>query len=103
MEMDFYKGRLRSHGLDVMIPGRAEREMIHRVIYDELVQGRVLDGSRRTYLGIIEDLVVRGAEGIIAGCTEIELLVTSRDVSVPYFPTTRLHALAAVEAALDDG
>lgn len=100
MEMDFYRGRLEAHGLRVLIPGEAERAVINEVIYDELVQGRILDSSRKSYLEIIDGLVAAGAQGVIAGCTEIELLVTPDDVAVPYFPTTRIHALAAVDAAL---
>ena len=100
MEMDFYSGRLESHGLEVVVPDATDRAVVNTVIYDELVQGLVLDASRDSYLEIIGRLVATGAEGVIAGCTEIELLVTPEDVSIPYFPTTRLHALAAVLAAL---
>ncbi|MDJ0952738.1 MAG: aspartate/glutamate racemase family protein [Acidimicrobiia bacterium] len=100
MEMDFYRGRLEAHGLRVLIPGEADRRVVNDVIYDELVQGRVLAESRRRYLAIIDRLIAAGAHGVIAGCTEIELLVTADDVAIPYFPTTRLHALAAVDAAL---
>ena len=100
MEMDFYSGRLESHGLEVLTPPAADRTVVHDVIYDELVQGKVLDSSRDRYLEIIDRMVASGAQGVIAGCTEIELLVTPDDVSIPYFPTTRLHALAAVNAAL---
>jgi len=67
-----------------------------------LVQGQIRDESRTRYIGIIDRLVARGAQGVIAGCTEIELLVTPDDVEIPYFPTTRLHALAAVDAALEE-
>ena len=100
MEMDFYAGRLEDHGLAVLIPETGDREMINAVIYNELVRGRILTESRIRYLEIIDRLIDAGAQGVIAGCTEIELLVTRDDVSVPYFPTTRLHALAAVEVAL---
>lgn len=100
MEMDFYSGRLEAHGLSVMIPSEADRTVIHDVIYGELVQGRIVDASRDAYVAIINELAARGAQGVIAGCTEIELLVTPSDVSMPYFPTTRIHALAAVDAAL---
>ncbi len=100
MEMDFYRGRLESHGLTVLIPNEEDRTVVHDVIYDELVQGVVRDDSRDRYLEIIERLVAAGAEGVIAGCTEIELLVTPHLVDIPYFPTTQLHALAAVDAAL---
>lgn len=100
MEMDFYAGRLEDHGLAVLIPETGDREVINAVIYNELVRGRILAESRIRYLEIIDRLIDAGAQGVIAGCTEIELLVTRDDVSVPYFPTTRLHALAAVEVAL---
>jgi aspartate racemase len=99
MEADFYAGRLRDrHGVEVTVPDEADRSVIHDVIYDELVQGVVSDQSRRAYLEIIGR--ANGADGVIAGCTEIELLVGPDDVPVPYFPTARLHALAAVDFAL---
>jgi aspartate racemase len=100
MEMDFYRGRLESHGLEVLVPDGTDRAVINAIIYDELVQGEIRGESRGRFLEIIDRLVARGARGVIAGCTEIELLVTPDDVGVPYFPTARLHALAAVDAAL---
>ncbi len=101
MEHDFYRGRLETvHGLDVAVPDDVERADIHRVIYEELVLGRIVPESRERYLEIIDRMIGAGAEGVIAGCTEIELLVTAGDVDVPYFPTTRLHAEAAVDWAL---
>jgi len=101
MEDDFYRGRLeRRHGLDVRVPDPRDRGIIHDVIYDELVRGVILSASRDRYLTIVSSLVMGGAEGVIAGCTEIELLITADDISVPYFPTTRLHAEAAVDWAL---
>jgi aspartate racemase len=101
MEQDFYRGRLESRpGLDVAIPDDAGRAVVHDVIYDELVKGVVDADSRTRYLGIIDSLVEGGAQGVIAGCTEIELLVEPHHVTVPYFPTTQLHAEAAVEWAL---
>lgn len=102
MEEDFYRGRLESrHGLDVRVPDAAARTTIHRVIYEELVTGIVSDSSRQAYLDIIGELTAAGAQGVIAGCTEIELLVKPHHVDVPYFPTTRIHAAAAVDWALD--
>jgi aspartate racemase len=101
MEHDFYRGRLAGHGLAVLVPDEPDRTTVHDVIYDELVQGVVSDTSRAAYLDVIDRMVDRGARGVIAGCTEIELLVRPEDVALPYFPTTRLHALAAVDAALD--
>ncbi len=103
MEHDFYRGRLAAHGLDVVVPDEPDRTTVHQVIYDELVRGIVRGESKQAYLGVIERLVERGAQGVIAGCTEIELLVGPGDLAVPYFPTAAIHAAAAVEAALGDG
>ncbi len=101
MEEDFYRGRLTSrHGLEVLVPPEEDREIIHRVIYDELVVGVIKESSRREYIRIMEELIAQGAEGIILGCTEIGLLVKDGDVSVPLFDTTRIHAEAAVDEAL---
>jgi aspartate racemase len=101
MEHDFYKGRLiHNFGLDVLVPNEADRNIIHRVIYEELVQGKNLDTSRTEYKRIMQSLIADGAEGIILGCTEIELLVKQEDSRVPLFPTTQIHATAAVEFAL---
>lgn len=101
MEQDFYKGRLReNYGLEVLIPAPADREIIHCVIYDELCLGIIRDESREHYRSIMAGLVAAGAECIILGCTEIELLVRDEDSRVPLFPTTRIHALAAVDYAL---
>lgn len=100
MEEDFYRGRLVAHGLEVAIPSEPDRTFVHDVIYDELVRGVIHPGSRRKYIDVISALVETGAEGVIAGCTEIELLVKPGDVDVPFFPTTTLHALAAVDWAL---
>jgi aspartate racemase len=101
MEAEFYAGRLASqHGLDVRIPNETARNEVHRIIYDELVQGVIDDDSRQTYINIASELIDGGVEGIIAGCTEIELLLRGDDLDVPYFPTTRLHATAAVDLAL---
>ncbi|MFG3229222.1 aspartate/glutamate racemase family protein [Kitasatospora sp. NPDC048194] len=101
MEQDFYRGRLASHGLEVLVPEEDARALVHRVIYEELCVGIVREESRAAYRRVIGDLVAAGAEGVILGCTEIELLVRPEDSPVPVFPTTRLHAKAAVAAALD--
>jgi len=101
MEQDFYKGRLADvHGLDVVVPDAADRATVHRVIYDELVQGKVEAASRDAYRAVIGRLVAAGAEAIILGCTEIMLLVGPEDSAVPLYDTTGLHAAAAVELAL---
>lgn len=102
MEMSFYRERLERYGLAVIVPGEADRTVVDRVIFGELVKGRIVPESRSRYLEIIHRLVVSGARGVIAGCTEIELLVTADHVDIPYFPTTRIHAMAAVDAALDE-
>jgi len=101
MEQDFYAGNLRCFGdLDVLVPDVAGRELVHRVIYEELCVGHVLDASRDAYLRVIDDLVTRGAEGVVLGCTEIMLLIGPNDAHVPLFDTTTLHAEAAVDFAL---
>jgi len=103
MEEDFYRGRLVDrHGLTVVVPDAPSRERIHRVIYDELVVGKVLGGSRAALVGAIATMMQQGAEGIILGCTEIGLLIRPGDVRVPVFDTTVVHALAAVDYALAD-
>ncbi len=101
MEQAFYKGRLADRfGLDVLVPGDEDRAAVHRVIYDELVQGRVEPASRDTYREVIGRLVERGAQAIILGCTEIMLLVRPEDSAVPLFDTTAIHAESTVERAL---
>ncbi len=100
MEQDFYRDRLAAHGLDVLVPDADDRAEVHRIIYEELVVGVVRDDSRDTYRGVIQRLADRGAEGVILGCTEIELLVGQDDSPVPVFPTTRLHAELAADHAL---
>jgi aspartate racemase len=102
MEMTFYSDRLQQHGIEVLVPDEPDRTIVHDIIYDELVRGVVSPASRAEYLRIIEGLVASGAQGVIAGCTEIELLVTPEDVGVPMFPTARIHALAAAERALEE-
>ncbi len=104
MEHDFYKGRLiNNFGLDVLVPEKADRDIVHRVIYEELVLGKIVKSSRREYIRIMHDLLTQGAEGVILGCTEIELLIKDGDCSAPLFPTTKIHAIAAVEKALEQG
>ncbi|MFB6838545.1 aspartate/glutamate racemase family protein [Streptomyces sp. NPDC056361] len=100
MEQDFYRGRLEAGGLDICVPDSDGRALVHRVIYEELCLGIVREESRTAYREVIRDLVAAGAEGIILGCTEIELLIGPEDSPVPVFPTARLHAEAAVNAAL---
>jgi aspartate racemase len=101
MEEDFYRGRLREkHGLEVVIPDTPDRQTVDRVINEELSIGVIKDSSRSAYQGIIASLVEKGAQGVILGCTEIPLLVKPADSPVPVFDTTRIHAEAAVDLAL---
>ena len=101
MEQDFYAGRLKEkHGLRVILPSKEDREIVHRVIYEELVLGVVRDESRREYLRIMDALRAQGAEGVIEGCTEIVMLVQQAHTDIPLFDTTSIHAQAAVEMAL---
>ena len=103
MEEDFYRGRLSGrHGLEVLVPEAGDREIVHRVIYDELCRGQVRDASRREYRRILGDLAARGAQGVILGCTEISLLVGADDAPVPVFDTTEIHACCAADSALED-
>jgi aspartate racemase len=102
MEEDFYKTRLiEKHGLEVIVPEESERTEIHRVIYEELVLGKILENSREVYHKIIGRLAARGAEGIILGCTEIGLLVKQGNSPIPLFDSTQIHARAAVTLALE--
>jgi aspartate racemase len=107
MEQDFYRGRLEErHGLHVLTPGEDDRALVHRVIYEELTRGVLNDGSRTELRRMIAELADRGAEGVILGCTELPLLLLDEQASgegespVPLFDTTRIHAEAAVQAAL---
>jgi aspartate racemase len=101
MEEEFYAGRLsEEHGLRVLIPSEGDREIVHRVIFDELVLGIVKEESREAYLRIIDSLQERGAEGVIEGCTEIVMLVQQEHTPVPLFDTTAIHAQKAVEMVL---
>ena len=101
MEQEFYAGRLATkHGLQVLIPPKEDRQLVHRVIYEELVLGVVKETSRQAFLRIMEDLRARGAQGVIEGCTEIVMLVQQKHTGIPLFDTTSIHAQKAVEMAL---
>ena len=101
MEEDFYKGRLNEkYGLDVIIPTDLERRIIHDVIFNELCLGEIKQTSRDKFIKIIQNLIARGAQGIILGCTEIPLLIKSKDTTIPLFDTTEIHANATVKYAL---
>jgi len=103
MEQEFYRQRLQDlHGIAVLVPDDADREIVHRAIYDELCVGKILDASRGHYRRIINRLVERGAQAVILGCTEISMLVGTEDSPVPVFDTTRLHARKAAEWATSD-
>ena len=103
MEQDFYKGRMvERFGLDVRIPEAAGRDIVHRVIYEELVRGEIRADSRRAYQTVIDGLKAAGAQAVILGCTEIGLLIKPEDSALPSFDTTALHALAALDWALSD-
>ena len=101
MEQDFYRGRLAGqHGIEVMVPDADDRDLVHRVIYEELCLGRIEQASRQAYRDVMRRLVERGVQGIILGCTEISMLVGAQDASVPLFDTTAIHAEAAAALAL---
>ena len=101
MEADFYRGRLQGvHGLEVLVPDAGDRRLVHRVIYEELCLGRIEAGSRAAYQRVVNGLAERGAQGVILGCTEIGLLLSGPDASVPLFDTARLHAEAAAAFSL---
>jgi aspartate racemase len=101
MEEDFYRGRLaEKHGLSVVTPGADDRTIVHRVIYEELCRGKIVESSRTEYARIVAALIAEGAQGVILGCTEIGLLLRPEDSSVPLFDTAHIHAEAAALAAL---
>ena len=102
MEQDFYKGRLSdNHGLEVLIPSAEERQAVHQILYSELCLGEIKDLSKAKFKDVIQNLVDRGAQGVILGCTEIPLIVSQDDYEIPVYDTTALHALAAVEYAIE--
>lgn len=102
MEQAFYRSRLEQAGIEVLVPNEAQRNDIHRIIYEELCQGQVLSDSRDNYLATVDSLAHQGAQAVILGCTEIGLLVRPSDTSVPLYDTTEIHADAAVRLALGE-
>jgi len=102
MEQVFYRERLESHGIEVLVPDEVQRTTVHDVIYQELCLGRINDTSRQRYLSIVDALTEQGAQGVILGCTEIGLLIQQADTDTPLFDTTELHAAQAVAYALKD-
>ena len=104
MEQDFYRGRLQDKfGIEVIVPEKPDRQLVDRVIFEELVVGKILPQSKAEYVRIIADMAANGAQGVVLGCTEIPLLVGEGDVSIPVFDTTYLHASMAVEISLGEG
>jgi aspartate racemase len=103
MEQEFYRGHLEEqHGLKVIVPPEPDRESVHRIIYEELCRGQILETSRSEYRRVVSGLVARGSEGVILGCTEIGLLLQQSDASVPLFDTAEIHAEKAALYALDE-
>ncbi len=102
MEQDFYKARLRDHGIDVIIPNEVDRKIVHRIIYEELCLGVINPDSQQKYIAIVERLIAEGAQGIILGCTEICMLIGEFKFSVPLFDTTTIHAKEAMSFSLNE-
>lgn len=100
MEQDFYKSRIESKGINVIVPNAEEREIVNKIIFDELCLGKIHQESRNYYKSVIQNLITSGAQGIILGCTEIGLLIKPGDSEVPLFDTTYIHALEAVNLSL---
>ncbi|MFC5727481.1 MULTISPECIES: aspartate/glutamate racemase family protein [Nocardioides] len=100
MSRSFFTDRIASHGLEVLVPDPAHHDELNRIIYDELVHGKVLDDSRRAVVAMISELWDAGAGGVILGCSELELLVRQADSELPVFPCTSLHVAAALDRAL---
>ena len=104
MEMDFYRNKLESYGLTVLIPEKqATRDYVQHTVKEELGRGIVKQDTKQDYISIVQDLVARGAEGIILGCTEIPLILSQNDFSIPVFDTTKIHSEAIVEYAVSRG
>ncbi|MDN4074426.1 aspartate/glutamate racemase family protein [Fictibacillus terranigra] len=102
MEKDFYKSRIESYGIEVLVPSKEDRDAVNKIIYEELCIGKIRKASKDYYKKVIQSLVDNGAEGIILGCTEIGLLVKREDSEVPLFDTTLIHAIESVKKALDE-
>ncbi|HET60477.1 MAG TPA: amino acid racemase, partial [Chloroflexi bacterium] len=100
MEEGFYSAGLAKHGIEVVVPEYKDRDLVHRVIYDELIKGVILPSSKEEFRCIVNDLQQKGAQGVVLGCTEIPMLIGDDDVSIPVFDTIRLHAKAALRYAL---
>lgn len=101
MEQDFYRDRLAAFGVEAIVPDAAQRDEVHRIIYEELCRGRIEPASKARYLEIVAEAVKRGADGVILGCTEITLLVSQADFDIPVFDTTALHVAAALDFSFE--
>ena len=101
MEKYFIRNILEEKGIAVLLPNAADRDIVHKVIYTELVNGEINEVSRKEYIRIINDLKAQGAQGVILGCTEIPLLIKKGDVDLPLFNTTKIHAEEAVRLSVD--
>ena len=101
MEKPFYREELKKHGIETLTPKKNERDYIHQTIWEELSRGVLLPNSRRRYLDIINGLVIKGAQGIVLGCTEIPLLVTQNHTTIKLFDTAVIHAEKALQYALE--
>ncbi|MDQ0255895.1 aspartate racemase [Evansella vedderi] len=99
MKQDFYKKRLKKHGIDVIVPDEEDQQIVHNVIYEELCQGVIKESSKEAYLKILSRLADKGAQGVVLGCTEIPLLINQNDTSLPLFNTTYIHSKVAAEFA----
>lgn len=100
MSDGFYQNYMAKHQIEILSPEADDQEIVHKIIFEELIYGKLLENSRKEYLRIIATLASKGAQGVIAGCTEIPLLIQQKDVSLPFFDTTKIHAEAAVQRAL---
>jgi aspartate racemase len=101
MTGEFYRDRFAEHGIDVVVPGPSDREVVDEIVFEELTKGEIREESRSTYLRVIDDLTDAGAQGVVLGCTEIDLLIDQADrPNVPMFDTTALHVERAVEYSL---
>lgn len=98
----FYADGLRKHGIHVLVPEKEDRKMIHEVIFQELIQGKVLAESKKKYIAAIQKLADAGAQGVVLGCTEIPMLIQQCDLDLPIFDTTKIHAKAALQYALGE-
>ena len=100
MSDSFFADRMAEHGVEVVVPAAEHHEFLNTAIYEELVHGQVVDRTRRRVVEIVDELWDAGAQGVLVGCTELELLISQSDVDLPAFPCTTLHVNAALDRAL---